>query len=140
MVSKQVIYANLEDLYCYEPNLNGKEVMGLIKLGSENLEKLLEMIRLEPLEIDFSKWDGKTIMELTNGDEFVRALYELGIRIIPVIYDADRINKEKLFGEVEGYTPIKVKDTKLLDEEKYNEYCRLMYGTPDWEDNSEEVN
>ncbi|MFH1210845.1 MAG: hypothetical protein V1645_02925 [archaeon] len=129
---KITLYAKLEELYSSDIRLNKRIVEDSVKSG---LEAALRKIEKDPIEIEFLRWKGETIMEITGGFygcDYARALYELGIEVIPVIYDEKRVYTDGHFDEVKGYTPRKLNEVPLLEEEEYKEYYRIMdeYGYP----------
>lgn len=117
MTLKKVNLGNLGNLYSSSLKLSRKKVKELISLG---LEKIIELTKKEPIIIEYVLWRDTLIKEIIggyNGCEYVRALYELGVRKFKVECSIDQyLNK------ITTYIPIKLKDIPLVSERELKRY------------------
>lgn len=110
---------DLEEIYSSDFRFSEKRIKEFVQLG---LEKILKIIEKEPILFQHIKWKNNLIKEIMGGRhgcEYVRALYELGIRKFPMLED-----KIKLY-EIR-YAPIKLKDVPLISEKEYEEYDKSL--------------
>jgi len=117
---------DLKEVYSIELKFRSKIIDHFKSLG---IEEMLEDMENEPIKLQLSLWGGKPIIEIIGGRygcEQARALYELGVRIIPMkymIYDG-----QECINEITTYTPIKLKNIPLVDLEEYSKYIREIGG------------